>query len=28
MKTLAEFQAVYSLPLPELMFRAADVHRS
>jgi biotin synthase len=28
MKTLAEFQAVYRLPLPELMFRAAEVHRS
>ena len=28
MKTLAEFQAVYRLPLPELMFRAADVHRA
>jgi biotin synthase len=28
MKTLAEFQAVYHLPLPELMFRAADVHRT
>jgi biotin synthase len=27
MKTLAEFQAVYQLPLPELMFRAAQVHR-
>jgi biotin synthase len=28
MKTLAEFQAVYHLPLPELMFRAAEVHRT
>jgi biotin synthase len=28
MKTLAEFQAVYRLPLPELMFRAAEVHRA
>jgi len=28
MKTLAEFRAVYRLPLPELMFRAAEVHRS
>src|SRR6188472_1835006 len=28
MKTLAEFQAVYYLPLPELMYRAADVHRA
>jgi biotin synthase len=28
MKTLAEFQAVYRLPLPELMFCAAEVHRS
>ncbi len=27
MKTLAEFRAVYDLPLPELMFRAAGVHR-
>ena len=27
MKTLPEFQAVYHLPLPELMFRAAEVHR-
>ncbi|MCZ2343642.1 MAG: biotin synthase BioB [Bacteroidales bacterium] len=27
MKTLAEFQAIYRLPLPELMFRAAEVHR-
>lgn len=27
MKTLPEFQAVYRLPLPELMFRAAGVHR-
>jgi biotin synthase len=28
MKTLAEFRAIYHLPLPELMFRAAEVHRS
>lgn len=28
MKTLAEFQAVYRLPLPDLMFRAAEVHRA
>jgi biotin synthase len=28
MKTLAEFQSVYHLPLPELMFRAAEVHRT
>ena len=28
MKTLADFQAVYHLPLPELMFRAAEVHRA
>src|SRR4051812_22257188 len=27
MKTLAEFQAVYRLPLPELIFRAGQVHR-
>ncbi len=27
MKTLAEFQAVYHLPLPELLFRAGQVHR-
>lgn len=27
MKTLAEFKAVYDLPLPELIFRALDVHR-
>jgi biotin synthase len=27
MKTLAELKAVYGLPLPELMFRAASVHR-
>src|SRR5579864_9494283 len=27
MKTLAEFQAVYRLPLPELIFRAAQLHR-
>jgi biotin synthase len=28
MKTLADFQAVYHLPLPELMFRALSVHRA
>src|SRR6266404_963521 len=28
MKTLAELKAVYELPLPELMFRAAEVHRT
>jgi biotin synthase len=28
MKTLAEFQAVYRLPLPELIFRAAQVQRA
>lgn len=27
MNTLAELQAIYHLPLPELMFRAAAVHR-
>ena len=27
MQTLAEFQEVYRLPLPELIFRAASVHR-
>ncbi len=27
MKTLAELKAVYDLPLPELIFRAAEVHR-
>src|SRR5438876_3220639 len=27
MKTLAEFRAVYHLPLPELIFRAAETHR-
>lgn len=27
MKTLDEFRAVYRLPLPELIFRAAEVHR-
>lgn len=27
MKTLAEFREIYDLPLPELMFRAAEVHR-
>src|SRR5688572_25318742 len=27
MKTLAEFQDVYRLPLPELIFRAAEVQR-
>jgi biotin synthase len=28
MKTLAEFQEVYALPLPELVFRAGQVHRA
>jgi biotin synthase len=28
MKTLAEFRAVYDLPLPELILRAAEVHRT
>ena len=28
MKTLVEFRAVYDLQLPELMFRAAEVHRA
>ena len=28
MKTLPEFQEVYGLPLPELMFRAAQTHRT
>lgn len=27
MKTLAEFRGVYALPLPELLYRAATVHR-
>ena len=27
MKTMAEFRAVYRLPLPDLLFRAAQVHR-
>lgn len=27
MKTLAEFKQVYELPLPELIFRAAEMHR-
>jgi biotin synthase len=27
MKTLADFRAVYELPLPELIFRAAETHR-
>jgi biotin synthase len=27
MKTLAELRAIYRLPLPELLFRAAQVHR-
>ncbi len=27
MQTLAEFRAVYDLPLPELLFRAAQAHR-
>jgi biotin synthase len=28
MRTLAELKAVYDLPLPELIFRAAEVHRA
>mgnify|MGYP002784997812 CR=1 FL=1 len=28
MKTLPEFREVYDLPLPELLFRAASVHRA
>jgi biotin synthase len=28
MKTLADFRAIYDLPLPELMLRAAEVHRT
>jgi biotin synthase len=28
MKTLTELKAVYELPLPELIFRAAEVHRA
>ena len=28
MKSLAEFRAVYCLPLPDLLFRAAEVHRA
>jgi biotin synthase len=28
MKTLAELRAVYDLPLPELIFRAAEIHRA
>ncbi|HXG13240.1 MAG TPA: biotin synthase BioB [Gemmataceae bacterium] len=28
MKTLADLKAVYELPLPELLFRAAEVHRA
>jgi biotin synthase len=28
MKTLADFRAVYDLPLPELILRAAEVHRT
>jgi len=28
MKTLAKLRAVYDLPLPELIFRAAEVHRA
>ena len=28
MKTLAEFRAVYDLPLPELILRAAETHRT
>ena len=27
MKTLADLQAVYRLPLPDLLYRAATVHR-
>ena len=27
MKSLADFQRVYELPLPELIFRAAQMHR-
>src|SRR3954468_19416372 len=27
MKTLAELRAIYRLPLPDLLFRAAQVHR-
>src|SRR5713226_7566933 len=27
MKTLPQFRAVYQLPLPDLLFRAAQVHR-
>src|SRR3989440_9331541 len=28
MKTLADLKRVYELPLPELIFRAAEVHRA
>src|SRR4051794_11196070 len=28
MKTLAEFQQIYGLPLPELMFRAGQIHHA
>src|SRR4051812_42923739 len=28
MKTLAEFRAVYRLPLPDLILKAAEVHRA
>ncbi|MFN4258170.1 MAG: biotin synthase BioB [Gemmataceae bacterium] len=28
MKTLDDFRAIYDLPLPELIFRAAEVHRA
>src|SRR3984893_13169562 len=28
MKTLDQLKAVYDLPLPELVFRAAEVHRA
>ena len=28
MKTLDELKSVYDLPLPELIFRAAEVHRA
>src|SRR5579862_723692 len=27
MKTLGEFRAIYDLPLPDLLFRAAEIHR-
>src|SRR5438552_11145951 len=28
MKTVADLQAIYALPLPDLMLRAAEVHRA